>query len=136
MNPQEILLLDLTLEHIPHYGAFKFFDKLKAVDNSFYNLIQSYSGTQHLSITDFLCKDGFAAYTSNDQETIQLTDKGRELKNANSYSTFYKVLAENEIKKKKMEARQNMEFYLLIFVALSTIIQGTLAAIQIFGKCN
>lgn len=43
-------------------------------------------------------------------ETIQLTDKGRELKNANSYSGFYKVIAETETKKKKMESRQSKEF--------------------------
>jgi hypothetical protein len=133
---KEVLLLDLTLEHIPKHGAFEFFEKMKLIDNAYLGLVkESFTSEQHLNVTEFLCIEGYAVKIKNINPVsaiIELTDKGRELKECGSLIDYYRVNADKIAKQRQKALMERKVYCLTVWVTASTVVMAVLAVIQIW----
>jgi hypothetical protein len=149
MTVKDVLLLDLTLEHIPSNAEFVFIEKMKLIDNDYADLVRkAFTAEQHLNITDYLYDYGFANKRKDlnpNGTVIQLTDKGRELKECGSLLDYHRKISNDRIRQLQTEQlellrskRETVLYRLTIWISASTVVMGILALIQIweifFGK--
>src|ERR1700679_187060 len=110
MTTNETKLLNLTMQYLPLYGEFDFFEKMKMIDNNHVETVmQIYTGTQQLYICDYLVENGFA-FRRRDLGTnytyIQLTSKGRFLKECGTIEDY-----NEHLKRESDKALKNESFF-------------------------
>ncbi|MBO6659620.1 MAG: hypothetical protein JJ909_00890 [Roseivirga sp.] len=136
MDSKEIEILDHTLQHVPLYGTFIFFDKIKLVDNVFFESVhESYTGRQHLTIVDYLHENGFVVKRldiDKSGQTIQLTDKGRELKESGSFISYQQKITNEELNNKLDKKRLAVNERLTCYVSVTALILCLIEVIRFF----
>ena len=134
LTENESKLLELTMQYLQPYGNFDFFEKMKLIENNHYETVTKiYTGTQQLYICDFLVENGFAIRRKDvnpNGTEIQLTDKGRDLKDDGSLPLYLTHVRTLQSDRKRESQRNEYQYWVNVSIAIST---GVAAVFYVFG---
>ena len=136
MGSREYIILQAIFPLMPNYGIFNVFNLIRTVPPEY---ALQYTGTQEMTIRDYLISEGFAldkGFVDPNGYLIELTDRGRKLKELGSVDKYNQYLFDTKIHANKME---KYTYRIQLAIAIATGIAAIYYFIEIlknFRSCH